>query len=254
MRRTAPTSRKCETLSYASRAVACKFGEPGLAAILLLSAEVRCAKREAMINKGVAAMNHIASQGSRPALDSATSTALTPSMPRPRLAIVSTFDDLCGIAAYTRALVRQLGDCFDIKVFDLDQYLMRSPGARVRKEGDAAIRRMCDEFVGYDFVNIQLEHGTLGRRPADILRRFQLLVEAAPALTVTFHTVLQPDGPRLGQLLSPLLRLRFAGPATASMTSTGDISWFTGCTDPCGAHSAASRCASLSTHRRTCCS
>src|SRR5262249_23463199 len=112
---------------------------------------------------------------------------------RPRWAVVSTFDQLCGIAAYTQALVRQFGESVDIKVFALDQYLLRSLNPRVREQGDASIRRMCAEFKGYDFVNIQLEHGTLGRRPVDILRRFQLIVAAAPALSVTFHTVLQAD-------------------------------------------------------------
>lgn len=128
---------------------------------------------------------------------------------RPRLAIVSTFDELCGIAAYTQALVRQLGDAFELKVFDLDQFLLRGPGNRVRKEGDAHIRRMCAEFAAYDFVNIQLEHGTLGRGAADILRRFRMLVDAAPAVTVTFHTVLQPERLGLGMLLQSLARLRF---------------------------------------------
>ena len=42
----------------------------------------------------------------------------------------------------------------------------------------------------FDYVNIQLEHGTLGVRSKDILRRFRKLVAAAPQLSVTFHTVL----------------------------------------------------------------
>ena len=44
---------------------------------------------------------------------------------RERLAIVSTRHKLCGIAAYTAALERQLADIFDVTVFDLDQYLLR---------------------------------------------------------------------------------------------------------------------------------
>lgn len=45
---------------------------------------------------------------------------------RPRLAIVSTYDQLCGIAAYTKALVPQLESEFDIEVFDLDQQRLRT--------------------------------------------------------------------------------------------------------------------------------
>src|SRR5258707_7757715 len=60
------------------------------------------------------------------------------------LAIVSTSNRLCGIAAYTAALQRQLSDVFDITVFDLDQYLLRSPHRRVRKLADRHIKEICD--------------------------------------------------------------------------------------------------------------
>jgi hypothetical protein len=42
---------------------------------------------------------------------------------RKRLALISTCDDLCGIAAYTRSLEKQLSSVFDVTVFNLDQYL-----------------------------------------------------------------------------------------------------------------------------------
>ena len=45
---------------------------------------------------------------------------------RKRLALISTHDDLCGIAAYTRCLEKQLNDVFEVTVFDLDQYLLRT--------------------------------------------------------------------------------------------------------------------------------
>jgi hypothetical protein len=41
---------------------------------------------------------------------------------RPRLAFVSIYSELCGIAAYTRSLEKQLSDVFDIRIFDLNQY------------------------------------------------------------------------------------------------------------------------------------
>ena len=59
---------------------------------------------------------------------------------RRRLALVSTYDDLCGIAAYTRSLEKQLSDIFDVTVFDLDQYLLRNTHARVRKFADRHIQ------------------------------------------------------------------------------------------------------------------
>ena len=105
---------------------------------------------------------------------------------RTRLAVVSTHDDLCGIAAYTRSLERQLGDMFDVTVFELNQFLLRSTHRRVRKFGDRHIQAICREIRHYDAVNLQLEHGTLGRSCGDIFRRFNWIVRASPRLSVTF--------------------------------------------------------------------
>jgi hypothetical protein len=110
---------------------------------------------------------------------------------RKRLALISTHSDLCGIAAYTRSLEKQLNDVFDVTVFDLDQYLLRSTHGRVRKFGDRHILDICREIREYDAVNLQLEHGTLGRGCHDIHRRFSWILRAAPRLSVTFHTVFQ---------------------------------------------------------------
>src|SRR6266581_3320536 len=108
------------------------------------------------------------------------------------LAIVSTDSTLCGIAAYTAALRRQLGDAFDITVFDLDQYLLRSPHRRVRKLADRHVKEICAAIRGFDVVNLQLEYGTLGRYGRDIYRRFCWLTAAPARLSVTFHTLLMP--------------------------------------------------------------
>ena len=110
---------------------------------------------------------------------------------RKRLALVSTYDELCGIAAYTRSLERQLADCFDVTVFDLDQYLLRSTHGRVKRFADKHIQDICRELRYFDAVNLQLEHGTLGRSCHDIHRRFSWLLRAAPRLSVTFHTIFQ---------------------------------------------------------------
>ncbi|WP_298283153.1 hypothetical protein [Acidocella sp.] len=109
---------------------------------------------------------------------------------RPRLAIVSTYDELCGIAGYTRALEKQLAPFVDVTIFDLDQYLLRGRHRRIQKLADAHIKDIAAQLHGFDCVNIQLEHGTLGRTVAQITRRFARLAKAAPALSVTFHTIL----------------------------------------------------------------
>jgi glycosyltransferase involved in cell wall biosynthesis len=110
-----------------------------------------------------------------------------------RLAIISTYDEMCGIAGYTRALEQQLRPHAAVTVFDLDQYLLRSPHRRVQQLADNHIKKIAGGLREFDSVNIQLEFGTLGRTPSQILRRFKWLVTAAPAVSVTFHTVLGHD-------------------------------------------------------------
>lgn len=129
-------------------------------------------------------------------------------VPKPRLAIVSTYDDMCGIAGYTRALEQQLRPHADVTVFDLDQYLLRSPHRRVQKLADRFIREMAAKFRDFDAVNIQLEYGTLGRTPAQINRRFRRLAKAAPALSVTFHTILGHEPVDWAAIGLNLLKLR----------------------------------------------
>lgn len=118
-----------------------------------------------------------------------------------RLALISTYDELCGIAAYTRALERQLSRDFDVTVFDLNQYLLRHVHSRVRRFADRHIGEICQALRDYDMVNVQLEFGTLGRRAGDITRRLAQIVKAAPRLSVTFHSVLRAE---------PFERLSFA--------------------------------------------
>jgi hypothetical protein len=73
---------------------------------------------------------------------------------RETLAIVSTRSKLCGIAAYTAALRRQLNEAFDVTVFDLDQYLLRSTHRRVRRLGDRHIKEISRALAGFDAVNL----------------------------------------------------------------------------------------------------
>lgn len=128
---------------------------------------------------------------------------------RERLAIISTRDKLCGIAAYTAALERQLAELFDVTVFDLDQDRLRGSHPRVRRLGDAHIKEICRALSGFDAVNLQLEYGTLGQSTKEIGRRFSWLVEAAPRLSVTFHTVKRPTILPRADLLRAIATFKF---------------------------------------------
>jgi glycosyltransferase involved in cell wall biosynthesis len=125
-----------------------------------------------------------------PHMESASIAVLAPQ--RERLAIVSTRNKLCGIAAYTQALERQLAEIFDITVFDLDQYLLRGRHPHVRALGDRRIKEICRAIAKFDVVSLQVEFGILGEAGKDIERRFRSLVAAALRLSVTFHSLNRP--------------------------------------------------------------
>ena len=111
-----------------------------------------------------------------------------------RLAIVSTYDELCGIAGYTRALVQQLNQHVEVTVFDLDQYLLRSPHRRVQRLADRHIKDMRGRLREFDSVNIQLEYGTLGRTTnTNSAAAAQAGRRRRPAVSITFHTILGAD-------------------------------------------------------------
>jgi glycosyltransferase involved in cell wall biosynthesis len=129
---------------------------------------------------------------------------------RPRMALISTYSELCGIAAYTRSLEHQLASIFDVHVFDLNQYLLRSTHGRVRRFADRHIQEICRELKDFDTVNLQLEHGTLGRSTRDIYRRFSWIVRAAPQLSVTFHTMFDAAAFDCARWLRAIARLNFA--------------------------------------------
>ncbi|MGE3279607.1 MAG: hypothetical protein AB7H90_05475 [Alphaproteobacteria bacterium] len=132
--------------------------------------------------------------------------------PPPRketLAIVSSGSRLCGVAAYTAALRRQLDDVFDVTVFNLNQYLMRNPNRRVRKLADRQVKEICRAIRQFDTVNLQLEYGTLGRFGRDIHRRFCWLTDAAPRLSVTFHSLQMPPSFDAGGFARALATFRF---------------------------------------------
>ena len=128
---------------------------------------------------------------------------------RASLAIISVFDELCGIAAYTQSLQKQLSESYEVTVFELDQYLLRATHRTLRQMADQHIKQICRDIASFDAVNLQLEHGTLGRRPVDIYRRFSSILAAAPQLSVTFHTMIASTGFDFAAWLRAAARLRF---------------------------------------------
>lgn len=126
----------------------------------------------------------------------------------PKLAILSTYGELCGIASYTFFLKRQLQEKFDVTVIPLNQYMLRGTDARLVKLGDQHIDEICDRLKDFDYVNIQLEYGTFGARHGTIFARLKKVIRAADRLSITFHTISQRVSLERRGLLLNLIRLK----------------------------------------------
>jgi hypothetical protein len=118
------------------------------------------------------------------------------------LAIVSSFNESCGNASFTKALrdsIQKYTD-FKVEVIELDLKLLQSTAYEIRKQANLHIAEICTKLKMADAVNIQLESGLYGTLPADIVKRVAKLVKANPKTSVTLHS------PRLIQTTNYTMR------------------------------------------------
>jgi glycosyltransferase involved in cell wall biosynthesis len=109
---------------------------------------------------------------------------------RKRLAIVSSYSQSCGNAAFTRVLhdaIENFADV-DVEVIELDLPLLQSSERKVRRIANAEIAAMAAKLRTFDGVNIQFEASLYGTFPSDIGERVGTLIAANPNTTVTFHS------------------------------------------------------------------
>ena len=109
-----------------------------------------------------------------------------------KLAIISSYHELCGIATYTEALEKEFKKHFHVDVLSLDLDLLNSSNSMIRKRGDQHIKELAKKVKEYDYVNIQFESGLYGAYPGEIYKRIKWIVEASSNLVITFHSVYTP--------------------------------------------------------------
>lgn len=102
-----------------------------------------------------------------------------------KLAIVSSFDELCGNAVYTKALLQEFSKHYDAEAIKLDILLLKKKSAD--EVGDAHIRDIAKTLTKFDYVNIQFEAGLFGSDPEKIFQRFKTVANASKNLIVTLH-------------------------------------------------------------------
>lgn len=108
-----------------------------------------------------------------------------------RLAIVSSYDESCGNAAFAKVLkdsIETHEGNIQVDVIGLNLDVLQSTNDKVRKLGDAHIKEICVAMKGYDCINVQMEGGLYGSSPKDIFRRFCWIMASNKNVTVTMHS------------------------------------------------------------------
>ncbi len=107
-------------------------------------------------------------------------------MKKEKLAIISSYDDFCGNASYTRAIKDGLTRHYDVTVISLNVRLLRSEGKkRIRQY----VKKVCEQLQSFDVVNIQFEEGLFGSSMSSIKHSFFAFAKASKQLVLTMHRV-----------------------------------------------------------------
>ncbi len=114
-----------------------------------------------------------------------------------KLAIVSSYNEMCGNASYTHVLKNAFSEHVEVEVIPLDLFLLQKRGRIYQQHGDKHIKDIVKRFEDFDYVNIQFEAGLFGRGHEIVLRRIKMLINAAKNLVLTMHRV---DPPEMGDL------------------------------------------------------
>jgi len=124
-----------------------------------------------------------------------------------KLAIVSSYGELCGNATYTNALAKEFSKHYDVQIQKLDVGLLRRPQSH--SIGNLHLQAIAKELQQFDYANIQFEAGLFGIDPKKIMRRFKILAKASKNLIVTLHRYDLKVNLFSKRMIYDCLRLRF---------------------------------------------
>ena len=101
-----------------------------------------------------------------------------------RLGIISSYNETCGNASYTKALKAAFSAHFDVSVIPLNVDLLRKKDSKSAK---IHIKNICKELKKYDYVNIQFEASLFGSSTTLVWKRFVKITSACKKIVLTMH-------------------------------------------------------------------
>ncbi len=104
-----------------------------------------------------------------------------------KLAMISSYGDLCGNASYTKALEDGLSEIFNVTVLPLSVGLLENNSKSAQIAADRVINQYCETLKQFDHVNIQFEKALYGLTNDRIFKTFQRLATACKSTIITLH-------------------------------------------------------------------
>ena len=109
---------------------------------------------------------------------------------RPKVAILSTWNEICGIAHYTAGIKRQLEKTCDVEVLPTPRVILgNAKDVSELLAGDQYCEYLSERVKEFDHINIQFEPGILAPEMAMAMRRFKLITKHAKSMSITWHYV-----------------------------------------------------------------
>ncbi len=107
---------------------------------------------------------------------------------RPKVAILSTWNEICGIAHFTKGIKEELEKNYDVEVLPTPRMILGNAKDSAEKEAAENYCRYLGERVKeFDHVNIQFEPGIFASDMMTAMKRFKMVTKHAKSLSITWH-------------------------------------------------------------------
>lgn len=106
-----------------------------------------------------------------------------------KIAIVSSYNTLCGNATYTEALAQEFNKHLETEIISVDFMLLSSHNALLNRKQTKHIKDLANQISKFKYINFQFEMGLFGNR-TNILKNIITLIKACHGKIVfTIHRV-----------------------------------------------------------------
>jgi len=107
-----------------------------------------------------------------------------------KLAIISSYNESCGNAAFTRFLKDSIEKLtpYSVDVIPLDLNLLQSTSTHERKLADLHVENIAKQLKAYNAVNIQLESVLFGLIQSDVIKRVKSLALSNKNTSLALHS------------------------------------------------------------------